>query len=696
MKALALLATLGMLALPATARAADLLSATGANLGAVLDGKYVAVTGSNTKFLEDHNVQDGADGEFSLYRDLGDDRSLAIDTFGQTGEQQGWLIGNYQRLNHYSLLLDLTASQRFYNARNGEPPQLSSGVPLRSPDCSSVGGGRCDPGTNDSRFFFGSDYPSIHRITTGANLDYKPSSLFHDVYLDFHFRDIWGQETTLKGGPVNGPDTVDGSGPGSVDFNFPGRKKVDYLTFAPFVGGRSGLGGINWQTDATYEYSQMKSQITEADFMPSPEIEVDRFRERNNVHVGTYDLVGSRFLRRNLYVYGGYLFSIEHNSPAPNQIVDDNLNPAVRSLVTRSTTGGDVQRINNSLGLGLLYRPHPTLVVTADTRAGGSVQSGEITERREEFRFELGNTGFIHNDSDRHWVNATGHAEVDWTAIPSTLVRAQARYTYRRAANDSTRDFSLQQARETEREDYANEFNRFEGGPSVRWNAGHARTVEAGYTFFYENMNTSINEIRNGFIIDDYWRRRHRPYLKGTAQLLKTLRGELRFEYVDEQRHLRAPIVDPLIVQGAGGGKTKSEAFSIVPSVMYQPDPRWSLYGSVSVAQERLTVDNLTQVPVLFRQFRNFEYDALTETIGVGVGYTPSDVWSASASYNYVHDGHRSVHNQLHGAEIVGRYNITKHWDIHGGWRYFRYDRDLTSIDDYRANVAFVGISAHL
>ena len=677
MKSLALLAVLGIVALPTTVTAAELLFPPGAFLGSV-DGKYVAVTGSNTKFLEDHNVQDGVDGEVSVYKELSDDRSLQVDALGQSGEQQGYFAGNYQRLGHYSLLVDTSASQQYYNARNGEPPQISSGVPLA---------GNFAPFTNDSRVFFGSDDPSIHRINSGANVDYQqPSTLFHDVYLDFHYLDIFGQETLLKGGTVNGPDAADGAGAtGNLNFNFPGRKKVDYQTFTPFIGGRSTLGGVNWQTDAQYQYSDINSATIEANLVGTPDQEVERFQERSHTHDGKFDLVGSRFLMPSLYVYGGYLFSIADNQPSPSQIVND--------AFTRDTTGGDVKRVDNSLGFGLLYRPHPTLVVTADTRAGGAVQTGDITERREEFRFELGSNGLINNDSDRHWVDTTAHVEADWTAIPSTLVRAQARYTYRRAATDSTRDYSLQLAKAPEREDYADEFNRFEGGPSVRWSAGHGRAIEAGYTFFYEDMNASVNEIHNGFIQNDYWRRRHNPYVKGTGQLLKNLRGELRFEYVNEERYLNAPIVEPVVFQGAGSGKTKWEGFSVIPNLLYQPDPHWSLYSSVSVAQQRLTVDNLQPTPALSNQFRDFEYDALTETVGFGVGYTPSDAWSLSTSYNYVHDGHHSVHNQLHGVDVGARYKLTKHVGLHVGYRYFRYDRDLTSVDDYRANVAFLGVS---
>ncbi|MFQ5667400.1 MAG: hypothetical protein ACE5I7_13360 [Candidatus Binatia bacterium] len=651
-----------------------------------LRGKHTSVRGSKTKFLEDYNQQDGVTGHLVAHQEWSDDRSARIEALGQSGEEQGWFIGDYHRLGHYSLLLDVSGSQRFYNARTGEAPETSFGVPLA---------GNFFPFVNDSRFLFSNDDISIHRLNIGGTIDYVPRFLFHDVYLDFHYQRVTGQETLLKGGTVADPaaDISGTGGPGTVAFDFPGRKEVDYDTLKGFVGGRSGAGGINWQTDGTYARSDVTSDVTEANFGTSlSTTELDRFREDNTVHVGKFDLVGSRFLRPNLYVYGAYLFSFERNDPEPAQFVTPSAAAPTR-LTTRNTSDGDVHRLGNSLGLGLLYRPYTTVAVTIDSRARGNVQSGSISEDRNESQFLAGNIGTIRNDSDRHWVDTTTRVAASWVALPRTLVRAQARYTYRETETDSTRTFNFVQVRDPERQDYRNRFNRAEGGPSVRWRAGHGRVVEAGYTFFYEDVTTSVDELSNEYIQNDYTRQRHNAYLKGAARLRTNLRGELRFEYVREHRDLSAPLVDPVRFTLAAGGNTDWETFRVTPNVSYQPNPHWNLFGAVSVGQERLTIDDLGQVPASYRTFKDFQYDALTETIAVGTGYAPSRSFSLSTSYNFVNNGHRSVENQIHRVEVTGRYQWGKHWAVRAGFRHLRFDQDQFGTDDYRANIPFIGVS---
>jgi hypothetical protein len=703
-KSVTLLVALGIVALPALAMAeenkAD-LQVPAYSLLADVTGRYVNVSGSHTKFLEDYNLQNGADTALKWDKELSDDRSVGIDTLGQWGEEQGYFLGHYQRLGHYSLLLDTNAIETFYNARTGRPPVIGDGI---------------FPETNDGRFFsgkngfvsgpggflFGQQNPSINRILTGGSYDFQPRSGFHDIYVDLHYQKVWGRETTLKGSPISGGPggDVDGSGPGtgSVDFDFPGQKRVDNDTYRGLLGGRSGVGGINWQTDATYEHSDISSNQREPNFggaTDGSDTEIQKYIEHNRVDVVNYDLVGSRFLKTDLYVYGGYLFSFQRNQPLPSQQVQVSGTDPTSVIDTRgSNSGGEVHRLANGLRLGGLYTPHPAFHLTFNTGARGFTQSGDITETRDEGTFfELGNTGQVRNQVDRSWVDTTSDLRGDWTWIPQTLVTGRARYTYRRETTDSNRAFDFSQARGPAVANYADRFNTFDLGPSARYSAGHGRSVEVGYQFLSENVNVTVDQLSNDYIQNSYWRERHYAYLKGLARITKTLHGELRFQYVRENRDLKAPLVDPDLVPSAKGGKTFWEGYSVVPNLTYQPDPHWSLYSSVAVAEGRQRVQNLGTVPANFAsQFTPFQYDALTETFAIGAGYTPSGVWSFSASFNLVNSD-KSVDNQIYRVEGTARYQINKTWSVRAGYRYLRFDESQTNVDQYVANLPFLGIS---
>jgi hypothetical protein len=643
-------------------------------LSGELTGKYVNVSGSSTKFLEDYNVQNGVDGRFSVARDLPGDRTLQIDGLGQSGEGQGYLIARYHHLQRYTLVMDVSSSQRFYNVRNGD-------APVRD----------VSPFTNDSRAYFGDDDPAIHRINTGLAVDFQPTALLHDVYLDFHYRTIFGQETLLKDGSVAAPDAIaPGSGPGTVAFDFPSRKNVNYQTYSAFTGTRAAAAGINWQTDLSYDHSDIQSKVIEPNFGTATRPEVDRFLEDNDIDSVKYDLAGSRFLRPDTYVYSGYLFSYDHNQPSPSQNVSPTTGDA--ALTSRDTQNGGVHRVANALGLGVLFRPHPTLVVTADTRANGGVQSGDVTESRDEFKLFTGDIGTIRNESDRSSADTKTQVAMDWTGLPGTLVHGYARYQYRWLATDSKRNFDVVQLADREREDYTNRYNRFEAGPSLRWSAGHGRAIEVGYNYFYEDVGVSVDQLTNGFIQDDYSRSRHRPYLKGSARLAKNLRSELRFEYVNEHRDLDAPLVAPVIFTDARSGKTTWEAFSVIPSISYQPDPHWNLYSSVSVGQQKLSVDDLGTRPANFGDFRDFEYDALTEMFALTVNYSPTAAWAFGIAYTLVNSD-RSVSNQINRVEVTGRYQLNKQWSMNAGYRYLRFDTASNSVDEYAASVPFLGIT---
>ena len=156
-------------------------------------GKYVGRSGSRSKLLEDYNVQNGAEASVRIDREWTDDRSLAVDGFGQTGEEQGYLRGDYGRLGRYELLVDVESWREYYNTRTGAPPVTSAGVPLA---------GNFFPFTNDGRVVFGDGHPSTRWTTTGATFNFIPDRVLHDLYGGFHYRSVDGDQTLEKSGTV--------------------------------------------------------------------------------------------------------------------------------------------------------------------------------------------------------------------------------------------------------------------------------------------------------------------------------------------------------------------------------------------------------------------------------------------------------------------------------------------------------------
>jgi hypothetical protein len=688
MKKVALLVVLAVAACPAASMAKEPKGDAKPtwSLFGEASGKYVDVTGSNTKFLEDYNLQDGMDGRFTAGRDFSDNRSLNIDMLGQSGEGQGYFLGNYRQLGRYSLLLDTSASQQYYNARTGTAPDTAMGVPLA---------GNFFPFTNDSRVFFGDDDPSTHRIDSGGTVDYQPHLFFSDAYLNFDYESVFGQETLLKGGTVDDPTANVGGtgGPGTVAFDFPGRKKVDYQTEKGFVGGRSPAAGLNWQTDGSYEHSGVKANVYEVNFGQNVAgTELDQYRENSTDQVGKYDLVAGRNLRPNVYVYGGYLMEYEQSSPDPSQVVTPSeANPA-NSIATRFVTGGDVHRFGNTFSAGGMWWPFSTVLVSLDNRTRGSMQSGNTTEQRNEQQFLTGNIGSVLNDASRNWVDTATQVAANWAVGHGLFLRGHARYRYRNAWIDSTRTFNFVQVRQPEVQDYSDGYNIVDAGMSARWSAGHGRVVELGYNFFHENVDVSVNQVSNEYIQNDYNRRRNNPYVRATASLTDKLRGELRFEFIREQRNLDAPIIDPVQFTMPGGGETDWQSYRVVPGLTYLPDPKWSLYGMVSVGEDRMSINNIGTLPASYGTFSPFEYAALTETVTSGVGYTPTEKLTLGTSYTFVHSS-ESVGNEISRVEITARYRVYKNWDVRAGYRYLRFDQANFNVDDYRTNIPFLGVS---
>ena len=698
MRAVALLAALGLVAIPCLGRAEDtpqveLLpddyifgSMYGTYVNAVTDpqfkfinGTVVDIAGNKSNYLQDYNLQDGVGAQATAAQDWADNRNLHIEGAGQSGEQQGYFIGRYSQLQHYSLLADVSGTQRYYNTRTGLPEGFAAPPNF--------------PGTNNGNVIFGNDDPSIHRIDTTVVADYQPALLFHDVYLSFRYLDVFGEQTPLKAGNVDGTaPTAPGSGPGSVAFDFPSRDQVDTANLGGYTGGRTDLGGLNWQTDAAYNYSRVRSDLTEPILGQSLSTsELDGYQEHTDAYQVKYDLVASRFFGSKLYTYGGYLLQYEHSNPGPTQNVARDAADPTSTVETRDSTGGKVNRWGNSLTAGLLYRPHNTVVVTADSRAAGHTQSGDLTQNRNEILFPVGNVGAVRNDVDRWWVDSNTTLLARWTGVPQLVVSGLARYHYRHQDTNSTREFNFVQQELPEIEDYDNNYNRADAGAKARYSAGHGRYVEAGYRFLYEDVDVGVSQLQNGYIQNSYIRRRQQPYVKATARLRPNLRAELGFEYNQETRSLNAPLIEPDIFPTASGGTTRWEAYSVIPTLFYQPDPHWGLYGSVAIAQQKLSIDNPGQVPPNFSVF-GFEYNTLTETFSTGVSYAPSSRWSTSLSYTFINSTD-SVDNDINRVQVVGQYKVTDRWGVAGGYRYLRFDQANTNVDNYRTSLFFLGVT---
>jgi hypothetical protein len=623
-------------------------------------GKYVHRSGSKGKFREDYNLQSGADNHLHIDHTDGGE-SYRLRGFGQSGEKQGYLIGEYGQLGSFDVLFDLQAWTEYYNQRtDGDRPSAF-------------------PGSNSSRLFFG-DNPSTDWFTVGGGASVRTDSFFSDVYLDFHYRDVNGDMTPLKAGTVDGL-VVGGSGPGSVDFDYPGRKKVDYDSYMSFVGGHSGVGGINWQTDLTYQYHDLQSKLTEPNFdasSPGGIDEVGRFDEDSEVHVVKYDIAGGRALASNVYVFGSGFFSYERSDPEPDQFIATGSSV----LQTRSTSSSGINRYTPAASFGTVYQAASNLVISADTSVRGHIANADLDEERAESTFfPPGDQGTLSNDVDRYAVVSTTRVDADWKVAPRVKIRANARYQYRWDDVDSRQDNNFVAAEPAEIEKYQTDSHRLKVGTSVRYSMRKGRSVEAGYQYGYTDVEQDVDELQNQFILGDYDSQRHRAYLKAGGRIVKKLRGELRGQYVYETRDMDAPSVNTGIFV-TDSGKSKTEHWNVTPALYYMPHDDWSLYGNYSIGLLRIEAAGGNA----------FKYRTLTQSASAGVTYRATEEWSASVSYTgYLNDD--SVENIGHNASVTAGYEISENWEIHGGYRYLGYNLDGSSLNDYDASVVTLGLT---
>lgn len=622
-------------------------------------GKYVLRNGSRSKFLEDYNLQSGVDNHLHIDHSA-NGRDFSLRGFGQSGEKQGFLTTEYGELGSFDLMLDLQAWTEYYNVRTGEDrPNVF-------------------PFSNSGRLAFGSGIPSTDWFTVGGSAGVQTDSVFSDVYLDFHYRDVNGDQTLVKSGSVDGL-FVDGSGPGTVAFDYPSRKKVDYDSYMSFMGGRSGLGGINWQTDVSYEFHNLHSKTTAPHFDAATVIdEVDRFDEDSQVHLVKYDLAGGRALSSDMYVYGTGFFSYERSDPDPDQFVATPLG----TFQTRETTGSKVNRYTPAASFGTVYQLASDAVLSANTSLRGHISNADLDETRNESAFLVGDVGDVSNDVDRYAVVSTTEMNANWRVAPRVTIEGNARYQYRWDDVDSRQDMNFVQTEPSEIEKYETDNHRLKVGPSIRYKMRKGRKVEAGYEFSYTDVEQDVDKLSNQFILGDYDALRHRAYVKASGRMMKKLRGELRAQYVYEERDMDAPRVQPQIVGNASSGKVNSHIWNVTPSLYYLPSKDWSLYGTYSIGYVKIEPNSGS----------SFEYKTLTQSGSMGVTYRASEKWSASGAYTvYYNDD--SVENIGHNASLTGAYDIDENWEIHGGYRYLMFDMDDTSMDDYDTSIISLGVT---
>ena len=234
----------------------------------------------------------------------------------------------------------------------------------------------------------------------------------------------------------------------------------------------------------------------------------------------------------------------------------------------------------------------------------------------------------------------------------------------------------------SEIEKYQTDHHRFKVGPSIRYKMRKGRSVEAGYHFTYTDVSRDVDRLQNQLILGDYDAQRHRGYLKASGRIVKKLRGELRAQYVYEERDMDAPRTQPTIVPGASNGKVETHFWDVTPMLYYLPHKHWSLYGRYSIGQLKIEPDSGSA----------FGFKVLTQSVSTGVTYRASERWSTSGSYTLYHNKN-DVDNLGHSAALTGDFRINDNWKINGGYRYIEYDLDSTGVDDYDASIISLGVT---
>jgi len=660
--------------------------------GADVLGRFVHVFGSESKFREDHNMQSGVDIGASAFDESEDGRIISFDGMFQPVDQQGYGRFNYDKLGAYSFDSQFQGWSEFYNTRPGVDDQTVLGTRL---DPSGA-----YPNTTDGRPTYGGGKPSVDWLTLKAGVAKELPGPFNDVYADFMYRTQKGEMSLVKGGtitdPLAVPTTVPGSGPGTVFFDYPGRKDVNYETVGCLAGVRSSLGGIAWRFDGSAYHHDIKSRVREPNFGSSASLgEFESFREDTDIVTANANLVGSRQLTPELFIYGGGVFAFAESEPNPSQVVQGNFPPgAVPGLITRVTRGdGEVTRYNESLNAGLVYQPVSSVVMSADLGFRASQQDGNLNELRDESALLTGDTGSVANDSNRDNLSFFAKGDVTWKAARRLSFKGQASYKHSSDDVDSKRVFGFVVAEPNEIEDYDVNRERVTAGASGRYRFKGGRRLDVGYDFLYEGSDTDADQLNNQFLVGDYKRTQHNVLIKFSGRITRKLRGEVRGRYTFEKRDMDAPIVDALILGSAGQGNVEFQGISLSPTLSYQHSATLSGYLNVTVGQQQWDLENAGVAPAGFNgRFAGFEYDTITETATIGMNWAPADRLKTSASYT-IYNNHESVENMGHNAVIRSAYALDENWNLNSGVRYLGYQPDNNNLDDYSTIIVTLGFS---
>jgi len=653
------------------------------------EAQYVGVLGSESKFREDRNIQSGVSLGARGYEEQEGGEAYFFDGLYRPVEKQGFGRMGWGQLEGFSFDAEVQAWTEFYNTRPGVDDVTALGT--------TIGG--VFPNTTDSRSTLNGGKPNVDWLTLNAGVATELPGPFNDVYGDFLYREIKGEMSLLKGGtitdPLAVPAVIPGSGPGTVAFDFPGRKDVDYETIGGLVGVRSSLLGIAWRFDASAYRHEIEADTREVNFAATPGgSELESFREDTDILTAHANLVGSRQVNRALFVYGGGQFAWAQSDPDPSQNVQTGISPTVTaSVLTRSVISSDVKRLNEAFTTGFVYTPMPKLSMTGDFAFRASQQEGDLFEVRNESTLLTGDTGTVENSSERNRYSIRLRGDAKWKAARRLAFEGHASYKYSEEEVESTRNFGFVVAEPSEIEDYEIIRDRFQAGASGKYRLRGARRVQVGYDFMYDAANTDINALSNQFIVSDYERLQHKVFAKASGRIMKKLRGEVRFQYIFEERDIDAPLVDSLVAISADNGEVEFQGFTIVPTVSYQHDEKLSGYVSLSIGRQQWEIANAGVTPVGFSTTgSSFEYETVTETGTIGVNWLPSERLKTSATYT-IYNNNESVENMGHNAAVRGAFVLDEDWDLTGGLRYLGYQPDDNTQDDYSAFVVTLGVN---
>jgi hypothetical protein len=660
--------------------------------GASVDGRYVGnVSGSESKYLEDHNIQSTPIFRLGIGDEFEDDSALFFDGMVQPLQDQGYMVLDYDRPEMLRFDANIQAWREYYNLRTGEENETVLGT--------SISPNGLLPNTNRSTRFYGGGKPHTDwlRTRTGLVVD-LPTRAWKDVWADFVYRRVKGEQSLLKGGtvfdPAATPPVVAGSGPGTVNFDISGRKDVDYETFGGIAGTRSSLFGLNWQLDLRGMKHDLNSTDREPDYgLAAGTSQLQYFEQDTDLKQVSGDLVVSRHIRPGFFVFGGVAASWERSDPDPSQFVQTGIRTPVSTLVqTRQTTGANVTRHGQAVTAGAVFMPISSVVMRADGSFRASQADGSLNEFRDESTLATGDVGSIANDSERDSYSGRARVKLDWQAARRLSVEGLAQFDYRHDQVKSSRILNFVVVEPSELEDYDADQSRVRAGVSARYRFRRGRSLEGGYEFSWVGYKNDTNELSNQFLMGDYDRYRHRLHLKGVARISRKLRGELRAHYVFENRDMDAPETQPPDIATADEGKIEYQSFAFTPVMIYQHSAEWSGVLSLSVGREWYTlVDDGPAPPFFSSRFSSFEYEALTETMTLGVNWVPSETQSHSFSYSLYHNS-QNVDNLGQDASWQSSFEIVENWDLKGAVRYLSYLPDHSNPDDYHTVIVSIGI----